>query len=209
VEASKDATKTSTGWMTRIKPLQPGNGKILLPLYSDGFNLSLIAISEDDGATWKASLPIVGRGPIQPALAQKKNGDIVALMRDRGDSPSRVHKSVSTDGGESWSATVKTDIPNTASVELLRLRDGKWGFVGNDADDGRYRLSLYISEDEGETWKWKVRLEDHQKGDGSSYSYPCLLQDEKGLLHITYSSRTSETEKSIKYVVVDPARVVK
>jgi predicted neuraminidase len=209
IEASKDAGKTSMGWMTRIKPLVLPNGRILLPLYSDGFNMSLVAISDNDGASWRASLPIVGRGPIQPALAQKENGDIVTLMRDSGDAPPRVHKSLSTDGGESWSATVKTDIPNTASVELLKLKDGKWAFLGNDIDDGRYRVSLYLSDDEGETWKWKVRLEDHDKGDGGSYSYPCLLQDDKGLLHITYSSRTSETEKSIKYVVVDPEKVVR
>tara|TARA_R110001606_G_scaffold4824_1_gene22722 strand:+ start:17577 stop:18767 length:1191 start_codon:yes stop_codon:yes gene_type:complete len=209
IEASKDERKTSVGWMTRIKPLILPNGRILLPLYSDGFNMSLVAISDDDGATWRASLPIVGRGPIQPALAQKENGDIVALMRDSGDAPSRVHKSVSTDGGESWSATVKTDMPNTASVELLKLRDGKWAFLGNDIEDGRYRMSLYLSGDEGETWKWKVRLEDHEKGNDRSYSYPCLVQDDKGLLHITYSSRTSETEKSIKYVVVDPVKVVR
>src|SRR5690606_27262638 len=79
VEASKDPAKRSTGWMSRIKPLILQDGKILLPLYSDGFNLSLLAISEDHGTSWLPSLPIVGRGPIQPALARKKNGDIIAL----------------------------------------------------------------------------------------------------------------------------------
>lgn len=66
----------------------------------------MVAISDDDGATWRASLPIVGRGPIQPALAVKKNGDIVAYMRDSGDAPARVHTSFSTDKSETWSATI-------------------------------------------------------------------------------------------------------
>jgi predicted neuraminidase len=205
-EASKDAVKRSIGWMTRIKPLILENGKILLPVYSDGFNMSMLAISDDDGESWRPSLPIVGRGPIQPALVQKQNGDIVAYMRDSGDPPPRVHMSISKDMGESWSASVKTDIPNTASVEVLKLNDGKWAFFGNDIEDGRYRMSLYISDDEGETWKWKARIEDHEK-DGGSYSYPCMTQDEKGLLHMTYSYRTSDAEKSIKYVVVDPKKV--
>jgi len=206
MEASKDLLKRSIGWMTRIKPLILENGKILLPLYSDGLNMSMVAISEDDGESWRPSLPIVGRGPIQPSLAQKQNGDIVAFMRDSGDPPSRVHKSISSDKGESWTATVKTEIPNTASVELLKLKDGKWAFFGNDIIDGRYRLSLFISDDEGETWKWKVRVEDEPK-DSGSFSYPCLVQDEKGFLHITYSYRKKETEKSIKYVVVDPKKI--
>ncbi len=208
IEASNDLLKRSIGWMTRIKPLILNDGKILLPIYSDGYNFSMVAISDDHGESWRPSLPIVGRGPIQPALVQKQNGDIVAYMRDSGDPPPRVHMSISKDMGESWSASVRTDIPNTASVELLKLLDGKWAFLGNDIEDGRYRVSLYISDDEGATWKWKVRIEDHDKNDGS-YSYPCLIQDEMGLLHMTYSFRTSDTEKSIKYVVVDPKRVVK
>lgn len=207
-EASKDLLKRSIGWMTRIKPLILESGKIILPLYSDGLNFSLTAISEDDGQTWRPSLPIVGRGPIQPALAQKNNGDIVALMRDAGNSPTRVHKSVSKNQGETWSATEKTDIPNTASVELLKMKDDKWAFLGNPIEDGRYQLSLYISEDEGETWKWKVNIEDSPKGAGS-FSYPSLVQDAKGLLHMTYSYKKGQSGETIKYVVVDPKKIIK
>ncbi|MEQ6118138.1 sialidase family protein [Reichenbachiella sp. MALMAid0571] len=207
-EASKDLLKRSIGWMTRIKPLILESGKIILPLYSDGLNFSLAAISEDDGETWRPSLPIVGRGPIQPALAQKSNGDIVALMRDSGNSPTRVHKSISKDQGESWSATVKTNIPNTASVELLKMKDGSWAFLGNPIEDGRYQLSLYLSDDEGETWKWKVNIEDSYKGAGS-FSYPSLVQDPKGLLHMTYSYKKDQSGETIKHVVVDPKKIIK
>ncbi len=85
VEASKDPVKRSFGWMTRIKPLILADGKIVLPLYSDGFNMSLMAISEDHGQSWRPSLPLVGRGPIQPAIIKKKNGHLFALLRDSGD----------------------------------------------------------------------------------------------------------------------------
>lgn len=207
IEASKNTVNRSIGWMSRIKPLVLTNGRIILPLYSDGYNLSLCAISDDDGETWRPSKPIVGRGPIQPALALKKNGDIVAYMRDSGDAPSRVHKSISKDKGESWSYSAKTNIPNTASVELLVLQDGRWAFVGNDIEDGRYRVVLMLSDDEGETWKWKEYLESTNKEDGNSFSYPSLLQSGDGMLHISYSSRTAETEKSIKHLIVDPAKI--
>ncbi|MBT3384417.1 MAG: exo-alpha-sialidase [Prolixibacteraceae bacterium] len=206
-EASKNQVLRSIGWMTRIKPLFLSSGRIILPLYSDGYNLSICAISDDDGESWKPSKPIVGRGPIQPALAVRKNGDIVAYMRDSGDAPARVHKSISKDNGESWSYTVKTDILNEASVELLVLNDGRWAFFGNDLNDGRYRLVLMLSDDEGETWKWKEYIENDNKQGGGSYSYPSLIQTEDGLLHITYSSRTSETEKSIKHIVVNTDKI--
>lgn len=205
ISASGDAIKRSIGWMTRIKPLVEGN-RIILPLYSDGYNFSLTAISEDNGNTWRPSLPIVGRGSIQPAIVRKKNGDLIAFMRDSGDEPSRVHTSESKDNGESWSATQKTEIPNTASVELLVLKDGKWAFVGNDIADGRYQLALYLSDDEGKTWKWKTYLEKTEPNKGS-FSYPCLIQTADGLLHISYSYHLEKDKKSIKYVVVNPNKI--
>ncbi|HEY6975743.1 MAG TPA: sialidase family protein [Chitinophagaceae bacterium] len=208
IEASSDIRKRSIGWMTRIKPLILNNGRILLPLYSDGYNMSMIAISDDDGDTWYSSLPIVGRGNVQPALALKKDGNIAAYMRDNGDAPARVQVSESGNKGERWSAAVKTEIPNTASVELLVLHDGKWAFVGNDIEGGRYRLSLYISDDEGQTWKWKYYIENEQPGKGS-FSYPSLIQTEDGLLHITYSYQLEKAGETIKYIIVDPKMITK
>lgn len=206
IEAATDPVKRSIGWMTRIKPLLLGNGRIVLPLYSDGYNFSLMALSDDDGATWLPSLPLVGRGPIQPAVVQKKDGRLVAYLRDSGDYPPRVQVSESTDGGRSWTAAIKSDIPNTASVELLVLQDGRWAFVGNDLVDGRYRLGLFLSDDEGQSWKWKTYLENKGKEQGG-YSYPCLIQAQDGLLHITYSYHADKRRKSIKYVVVDPKNI--
>jgi predicted neuraminidase len=207
IEASKNKVNRSIGWMTRIKPLILKSGRIVLPLYSDGYNFSLCAISDDDGETWRPSTPIVGRGSVQPALAVKKNGNIIALMRDNGDAPPRVQKSISEDDGESWSYATKTSIPNTASVELLVLKDGRWAFVGNDIEDGRYRLVLMLSDDEGESWKWKEYLENDPKQGGGRYSYPCLIQTEDEMLHITYSSHAGSSRKTIKHVVVDPDRI--
>lgn len=205
-DASKDLLKRSLGWMTRIHPITLESGRILLPLYSDGFNFSMVAISDDDGTSWKSALPIVGRGPIQPSLAVKKNGNIVAYMRDSGDAPTRVHTSISTDNGESWSVSKKTEIPNEASVEICVLKDGKWAFFGNDINDGRYQLSLYLSDDEGVTWKWKklIEYDDEKKG---SFSYPCMIQTSDELLNISYSYSLGEGKKTIKHVVIDPKKI--
>lgn len=208
IEAGKDIGKRSFGWMTRIPPLILPGGRIILPLYSDGFNLSLMAISDDNGETWRPGLPVVGRGNVQPSLIRKKDGTIVAYMRDNGDAPGRVQISESKDEGQSWTAAQKTAIPNTASVMVCKLKSGRWAFVGNDESDGRYRISLFISDDEGKTWKWKMPLEKEEKGKGS-FSYPCMLQTDDGLLHITYSYQKKEKKESIKYVVVDPEKVLK
>jgi len=206
VDASKDISKRSLGWMTRIHPLLLEDKKILLPLYSDGYNFSLIAISENDGLTWRPSLPIIGRGNVQPSLVKKKNGELVAFMRDNGDAPAKVQLSTSKDNGESWSAAEKTDIPNIASVQVKVLQNGNWAFVGNVLNSSRHKLSLWISQDEGKTWKSKMFLEDEEKGEGS-FSYPSMIQGMEGLLHITYSYKKGSPNESIKYVAVDASLI--
>ena len=193
VEAAKDPVKRQKGWMTRIHPLVLPTGRILLPLYSDGFNLSLIAISDDAGDTWRASLPIVGYGPTQPSLVLKKDGTIVAYLRDEGNPPQRVQCATSGDGGESWSTATDIDIPNpSSSLEVIALNDGRWLMVGNDTEEGRHRLTACLSDDEGASWKWKRQIEPADAA-GKSFGYPSLIQARDGRIHITYSRTVSYT----------------
>lgn len=202
LEAATDSKKRSIGWMTRIKPLVLGE-KIILPLYSDGFNFSMMAISEDSGETWKPGLPLVGKGPIQPALAMRKNGDLVAMLRDSGDGPSFIQQSISKDQGKTWTVATKTSIPNTASVELLVLADGRWLMVGNDLHDGRYRLALWVSTDEGLTWSESPYYLENDSDKKGSFSYPSVIQDSQGIVHISYS-RHLPTGKTIQYKRLNP-----
>ncbi len=207
IEASKDKMKRSFGWMTRIQPVTLASGRILLPLYSDGLNMSMVAISDDNGVTWRPSLPIVGRGPIQPALALRKSGEVVAYMRDSGDAPARVWVSTSKDKGESWTLAKKTDIPNEASVEIYAMKNGKWLYFGNDINDGRYKLSLYLSNDEGNNW-YKKEVIEYSPDRKASFSYPCLIQTTDGLIHISYSYSVGSKNESIKHVVVDVNKIM-
>jgi predicted neuraminidase len=201
-EAAKDPYKRQTGWMTRIHPLTLPTGRMLLPLYSDGFNISLVALSDDKGETWRASRPIIGLGPTQPSLIRKKDGTLAAYLRDTGEAPGRVQVSTSKDDGESWSASVDTDIPNPdSSVEVIPLKEGYWLMVHNDTEDGRYRLSASLSDDEGATWKWKRRIEPADT-EGKSFAYPSVTQGRDGLIHMTYSF-SSDAGASIRHCVVN------
>jgi predicted neuraminidase len=204
VEAAKEPQKRSIGWMTRIKPLVHENGTIMLPLYSDGYNFSIMALSQDQGKSWKASAPLVSRGGIQPAIAKRKNGEIVALMRDNGDEPGAIKMSVSVDTGNHWSPVMKTSIPNPgSSVEMLSARDGRWWLVCNDLPSGRNQLSLYTSDDEGSHWINSGILANDTLAK-ESYSYPAMIQDSNGYIHITYSKQSKTTGNTIEYVRLRP-----
>lgn len=201
INAAKEPTKRETGWMTRIHPLILENGKILLPLYSDGYNVSIIAISDDGGDNWHESLPIVGKGNIQPALVQKEDGTIVAFMRDSGDEPGRIMIAESNDNGDSWSFAIDSDLPNPgASIDAIKLKSGNWLLIYNDVEDGRYRLAAALTDDEGVTWKWKMHLENSK---GESFHYPSVIQSVDGKIHLTYSYFLKGEKKSIKHVSFD------
>jgi predicted neuraminidase len=177
------------GWMTRVHPLELKSGRIIVPLYSDGYSFSIMAFSDDRGRTWTGSEPLVSAGGVQPTLLERKDGSIVAYMRDNGPAPKRVLVSESKDNGMTWSPVVDTDMPNPgAGIEGIVLRDGTWAMIYNDVERGRHSLAVALSDDEGRTWKWKRRLELDERGQGAgSFHYPSIVQAQDGSLHATYS----------------------
>lgn len=206
VEAAADPFKRQKGWMTRNHPTVLPSGRILLPLYSDGFNFSLIALSDDLGATWRPSKPIVGLGPTQPSIVRKRDNSLVAYLRDEGDAPQRVQLSTSRDEGETWTPGADTDIPNpSASLEVLALASGNWVMIFNDSEVDRHSLVMGLSEDEGATWGYTRSVENL---DGGSFAYPSMLQSADGNIHISYSYRPEDNSASIKHAAFSEAWVM-
>ena len=196
---AEDKYFSRMGWFSRTHPLELKSGRILLPLYSDGYSYGIVAISDDRGITWTSSEPIVGRGNIQPSLVQKQDGTIVALMRDNGPPPKRIQTAQSKDDGVTWSDAVDTDVPNPGvSVECIKLKSGKWLLVYNDLESRRNSLMAALSDDEGATWKWKRHL-DRSDNQRNAYHYPSVIQAKDGTVHVTYSYFVPEG-KTIKHV---------
>lgn len=201
IEHANDEYFSRMGWFTRTHPLELPSGRILVPMYSDGFSFGIMAITDDGGYTWNASEPIVGAGCVQPSVIRKKDGSLVAYLRDNGPPPKRAMISFSHDDGVTWTPARDTDIPNPGtSLEAVRLRSGNWILVYNDLEKGRYSLVAALSDDEGATWKWKRHLDgrpDQQAG--VEYHYPSVIQARDGAIHITYSYFIKEG-RTIKHV---------
>lgn len=183
------------GWQPRCKPTVLPSGRMLLPLYSDTYSVSIMAISDDDGRTWQASKPLLGFGNIQPIVLRRQDGTLVAYMRENGIL-GRVRVSQSTDDGLTWGPVGAALLPNPGSgLDGVVLESGRWLLIYNDTTDGRHRLAVSLSDDEGRTWPHTRHLEDHASG---SYHYPAIIQAKDGTIHAVYSYFV-EDGKSMKH----------
>lgn len=188
-----DKLSRRIGWMTRAHPfvftLPAGKQRLIVPLYSDGFSFSLMAISDDWGQTWHTSTPLIGGGNIQPSIVRKQDGTLYTLMRDNGPAPKRLQQSTSRDNGETWSPVTDSELPNPGSgAEIIGLRNSHWALIYNDTERDRNSLTVAISDDEGKSWKWKRQLEFDSPGtEAGQFHYPSIIQARDGSLHASYS----------------------
>ncbi len=158
-----------------------------------------MAISDDQGSTWRASGPLIGFGNIQASVLERRDGSLVAYMRENGFT-GRVRACESTDRGETWGDVYSTDLLNPGSgLDAVRLKNGHWLLIYNDTQEGRHRLAVSLSEDEGKSWKWTRHLEDQP---GGSFHYPAMIQTRDDKIHAVYSYFVPEG-KSMKHVVFE------
>lgn len=189
------------GWQPRCKPTVLPGGRILLPLYSDTFSMSMMAISDDGGGSWKAGKPMIGFGNIQPAVLRRDDGTLVAYMRENGPLD-LVRVAESRDEGMSWGDVGVTNLPNPGSgLDGVRLENGHWVLVYNDTTSGRNRLAISLSEDEGKSWNVTRHLENEPDG---SFHYPAVIQGRDGTIHVVYSYFVAGG-KSMKHAALNEA----
>jgi hypothetical protein len=191
------------GWQTKNKAVFIGE-RMVIPLYSDGFDCSLFALSDDGGETWQFSNPVLGGAGIQPTIALANDGKLVAYLRDNGPSPNRMQRTESIDQGMTWSIPTDDILPNPgAGFDLVTLKTGEWVMVFNDDEEDRHDLTVALSDDAGKSWKWKRRIEHDDRGEISTSShYPAIIEGNDGRLHISYSFHRKDISpgKTIKHV---------
>ena len=118
------------GWFTRTHPLELPSGRILVPMYSDGYSYGIMAISDDRGTTWTA----VSRSSAKAAFslgspqAGRHTGRVYARQRSAAEAraTSATRRMTASPGRR----PEDTDIPNPGtSLEDIRLRNGNWIMV--------------------------------------------------------------------------------
>jgi predicted neuraminidase len=185
------------------KPLQLGDGTILagssVEISEDKWHAH-IEKSVDDGNSWQ-KIAVDSNSKfdvIQPSILYYKDGRLQMLCRSRQGS---IIQSWSSNNGNSWSALSKTNLPNPNSgTDAITLADGRQLLVynpdkpGKEWNNGRAKLAVAISSN-GINWKNILWLE---YGTIEEFSYPAVVQDSEGNVHITYTY----DRKNVKYVLL-------
>lgn len=175
--------------LVRTKPFFTSDGWIGLPVYHEFVAKYAQILWLEPGQTEPAGrfhlrrVP-VGANLLQPAVVPLDERHAVMLLRD-SSADRTLHVAHSTDAGWSWTKPTPTVLPNPDSgIDAIRLHDGRVVLAYNDGREDRRCLRLAISGDDGETWVPGTILEEAIEGE---FSYPSLVQDAQGFVHVTYT----------------------
>jgi predicted neuraminidase len=185
------------------KPWQLKDGSILYPSSTESLDEKTWHIhlekSDITFENWtKISINNDSFGVIQPSILHYPNGDLQLLSRSRQN---YIVQCWSKDNGQTWGPLSKTSLPNpNAGSDAVTLKNG-WQLLvynpmpaGKEWWNGRNKLEVALSKD-GHNWETLTVLENEPDGE---YSYPAVIQDERGLIHITYTYN----RKNIRYVTM-------
>lgn len=164
------------------------DGSLGLPVYHEFITKhgEWLRLDPEGRVLGKSRMPM-SRPALQPAVVPLSATHGVAALRDAGPGQNQVQWSETHDGGETWTAGSARSIPNpNAAVAMIALQDGSLLMACNPIGANRNQLSLLRSNDQGSTWIL-VRLIEASPDDRDEFSYPALLQDTAGHIHLLYT----------------------
>lgn len=173
--------------LVRAPALPLADGGLGLPAYHECITKWPLWIRLDAGGAVTGCVRMPQQGPaLQPAVAAlSSKSAVAAIRRGRGSVP-QVLMCRTDDDGSSWTSAPDSGIPNPDSgVALVRLNDGTLLLACNPLEAGRQVLQLFHSRDGGVTWVPGAVIERGSGGD--EFSYPSLIQDASGAVHLSYT----------------------
>lgn len=182
----------------RNKALELGDGTVLCGSSTEdqGWRVHVESTTAPWHGPWQRTPALhaaMELGAIQPTLLAWGDGRIQMLCRTK---EGLIYDSESPDHGRTWTRLHRTDLPNPNSgIDGVVLQDGRGVLIYNPISRGRSELALALSAD-GRSWRNALTLE---KSEGE-YSYPAVIQDKAGNVHVTYTWK----RERIKHVVLDP-----
>jgi predicted neuraminidase len=203
------------GWTIRNNLIVLDGGEILFPLADNVAGCSVFLSSTDGGQSWQTLGRITSQPRNeQPAVVQLANNSLLAHMRTAGEG-GQCWQARSLDCGRTWTPAEPGPFPNpNSALAMIRLANGGLVQVYNHSHDRRFRtpLNVALSLDQGTSWPYSRPLETLigpftyrtdrlDNWDNIEFSYPAIVQDRDGLIHITYTY----CRRTIKHAICNEA----
>jgi len=148
-----------------------------------------VAISADEGETWKLHGAVkTAKAGLENMVVELEDGRLWMLVRTE----KVLWESHSADKGRTWTQGGPTTIATPHSRFFIRrLASGNLLLVNHFKFTGRSHLTARLSTDDGKTWNDGLVLDERggpnfPNGVPGGVSYPDGVQDEDGLIWITY-----------------------
>jgi sialidase-1 len=205
---STDGGKT---WSTRLPtvvnsphgPTQLKDGRLLYAgkqLWTEDRRVG-VAVSEDDGASWKWLADIPSRpgdgaenGYHELHMVEAANGTLIAHIRNHNAvNKGETLQTESTDGGRTWSVPHSIGVWGLPS-HLLRLKNGQL-LMSYGHRRKPYGNQARLSKDHGVTWSEPVTIS--ADGIGGDLGYPSTVELADGSFVTVWYETMSKTSKAV------------
>lgn len=191
--------------LVRNRPVRLTDGGFLIPIYHEligKFPELLWLRPEENGnrLVYRKTRMEGGRRFIQPMVVPHGERSAAAFFRNCSDDR-KVGRSLTSDGGMTWSRPKLLKLPNPDSAVGAVLLSDKRILLGfNDSVKYRSNLRLAVSNEAATEWARAATLEQEE---GTEFSYPYLISDRNGRIHMVYTWRN----RMIRHLEVNEAWV--
>jgi predicted neuraminidase len=183
------------GTLVRGAALPGPRGEILLPAYHETVKKFPLLLRIRDGRVVGRDGPAVRGDLFQPSVVTSDGGQMDLFLRRGEGKEARVyHSHLDGAAASDWSVPVPIEVPNPNSgISALRLPGGDFLLAANPDPDSRENLVLFRAPAATGPWRRiftvdsEAREADETDLPRVEYSYPWLMLDRSGMVHLFYT----------------------
>lgn len=183
------------GTLVRGVIFEQENGVDVLPAYHESIRKfpQILKIGQDGRVLYRQRVKVDGK-LFQPWALVGEGGNLEMFLRRGEGVEARVFHAISSDNGGEWSEprALETENPN-AGISAIRLDDGSYLKAVNPNAERRSELVLLRSETATGPWHQAYEVDNSERQDDEGhfkrveYSYPWLMRDAEGVIHLFYT----------------------
>ena len=172
--------------MVRCPPVAMTNDSLALPIYHEFiFKYGELVAMNKDGRIYKKTKAHYDLRSLQPCAAAINQNEAFAVLRNGRAAGGPIKAAFTTNAGQTWETVPDLPIENPDScLALLKVEGDTLLMAGNPTMERNELVLWKSSADNLRKWTLCQILEKESEGE---FSYPTLIQDSAGRVHLIYT----------------------